>query len=117
MIVSHTSIFRQHPSRHLGLGDRRVPGRNEMSRTTRTTVMGALLALVGGLVAVPLVSEPATASIGVDQSYRVPKSGTFTIRGHGFGHGHGMSQYGAYGAARQGKTYKQIVAFYYPGTT
>jgi stage II sporulation protein D len=88
-----------------------------MSRTARTTVFGALLALAGGLVALPATIDPASASVGVDQSYRVPKSGTFTIHGHGFGHGHGMSQYGAYGAARQGKTYQQIVAFYYPGTT
>ncbi len=28
-----------------------------------------------------------------------------------------MSQYGAYGAARKGLTWKQILAFYYPGTT
>jgi stage II sporulation protein D len=90
---------------------------DEMSRTARTTVVSALLALVGGLIALPLANGPASASIGVDQSYRVPKSGTFTIRGHGFGHGHGMSQYGAYGAARQGRTYKQILAFYYPGTS
>jgi SpoIID/LytB domain protein len=88
-----------------------------ISRTARTTVAGALLALVGGLVALPAMNTPASASIGVDQSYRVPKSGTFTIRGHGFGHGHGMSQYGAYGAARQGRTYRQIVSFYYPGTS
>ena len=32
------------------------------------------------------------------------------------GHGWGMSQYGAYGAARKGLTWKQILAFYYPGT-
>ena len=28
-----------------------------------------------------------------------------------------MSQYGAQGAAKQGLTYKQIIDFYYPGTT
>src|SRR5699024_3642435 len=38
------------------------------------------------------------------------------LTGHGFGHGHGMSQYGAEGAARQGKSYRQILDFYYPGT-
>ena len=27
-----------------------------------------------------------------------------------------MSQYGAYGAARKGLSWKQILAFYYPGT-
>ncbi|WP_375493650.1 SpoIID/LytB domain-containing protein [uncultured Jatrophihabitans sp.] len=36
---------------------------------------------------------------------------------HGEGHGHGMSQYGAKGAALAGRSYRQIVAFYYPHTT
>jgi hypothetical protein len=34
-----------------------------------------------------------------------------------FGHGVGMSQYGAMYAARQGVGYQNILAFYYPGTT
>lgn len=38
------------------------------------------------------------------------------LQGHGWGHGHGMSQYGAQGAALAGKGYRQILAFYYPGT-
>ncbi|HEY3544375.1 MAG TPA: SpoIID/LytB domain-containing protein [Gaiellaceae bacterium] len=37
--------------------------------------------------------------------------------GHGWGHGVGMSQYGAYGYAQHGATYDQILAHYYPGTT
>ncbi|GAA1592070.1 hypothetical protein GCM10009804_55480 [Kribbella hippodromi] len=40
-----------------------------------------------------------------------------TIAGRGFGHGRGMSQYGAQGAAIAGKSVKQILDFYYPGTT
>ncbi|WP_299051054.1 SpoIID/LytB domain-containing protein [uncultured Nocardioides sp.] len=39
-----------------------------------------------------------------------------TLTGHGYGHGIGMSQYGAYGAAREGLSYGRIVSFYYPGT-
>jgi stage II sporulation protein D len=39
----------------------------------------------------------------------------FLTRGHG--HGVGLCQYGADGMAAQGKTYRQIVSFYYPGTT
>jgi stage II sporulation protein D len=39
------------------------------------------------------------------------------IRGAGFGHGIGMSQYGAYGYARHGTSYEQILAHYYRGTT
>ncbi len=34
----------------------------------------------------------------------------------GYGHGVGMSQYGADGMARQGFNYKEILNFYYPGT-
>jgi SpoIID/LytB domain protein len=37
--------------------------------------------------------------------------------GGGFGHGVGMSQYGAYTLARRGLNAAQILAFYYPGTT
>ena len=33
----------------------------------------------------------------------------------GRGHGVGLCQYGADGAAREGKNYRQIIAFYYPG--
>src|SRR4051794_23787724 len=43
-------------------------------------------------------------------------AGRFTIRGAGFGHGVGMSQYGAYGYAMQGANYRQILAHYYTGT-
>src|ERR1700750_769024 len=38
------------------------------------------------------------------------------IRGAGFGHGIGMSQYGAYGLALQGVGYQAILARYYTGT-
>jgi stage II sporulation protein D len=39
------------------------------------------------------------------------------IRGAGFGHGIGMSQYGAYGFALEGSTYTDILAHYYTGTS
>jgi stage II sporulation protein D len=38
------------------------------------------------------------------------------IRGAGFGHGIGMSQYGAYGLSLKGVPYQQILARYYTGT-
>jgi len=40
----------------------------------------------------------------------------FTIRGAGFGHGVGMSQYGAMGYAEHGWDYKRILAHYYTDT-
>ena len=41
---------------------------------------------------------------------------TYTARGAGFGHGVGMSQYGAEGMARKGASHREILARYYPGT-
>jgi stage II sporulation protein D len=38
------------------------------------------------------------------------------IRGAGFGHGIGMSQYGAYGYALEGRKFDAILAHYYKGT-
>ena len=43
--------------------------------------------------------------------------GQFTFTCTGNGHGVGMSQYGADYMARQGATYEEILAHYYPGTT
>src|SRR5688572_4212419 len=38
------------------------------------------------------------------------------VRGGGFGHGVGLSQYGAMGFAKNGKTYREILGHYYTGT-
>ncbi|HEY8842939.1 MAG TPA: SpoIID/LytB domain-containing protein [Gaiellaceae bacterium] len=44
-------------------------------------------------------------------------SPAFFAAGHGWGHGIGLAQYGAYGYALHGWSYDRIVAHYYPGTT
>jgi stage II sporulation protein D len=41
----------------------------------------------------------------------------WVVRGHGFGHGVGVSQYGAYGYALHGKDYRFILGHYYQGTS
>lgn len=57
----------------------------------------------------PMRSEVASAG-------NVPATPmTFQISGSGFGHGVGMSQYGAYKLAQQGWNYQQIVSHYYTG--
>ena len=38
------------------------------------------------------------------------------VRGGGFGHGVGLSQYGAMGFAKNGKTHREILGHYYTGT-
>ena len=65
-------------------------------------VLGAALLLPGG--ASPQTPPAVTAT-------------TFVISGRGWGHGVGMSQWGAYGYAKHGVTYDKILAHYYPGTT
>jgi len=46
-----------------------------------------------------------------------PGASRFYISGAGFGHGVGMSQYGAAGFALHGYKYEQILAHYYSGTS
>src|SRR6478672_6454349 len=41
---------------------------------------------------------------------------TFVITGHGWGHGIGMSQWGARGYAEHAWSYRQILRHYYPST-
>ena len=41
---------------------------------------------------------------------------TWVVHGHGFGHGVGMSQYGAFGYAKHGRDYRSILGHYYTGT-
>ena len=38
------------------------------------------------------------------------------LRGHGWGHGVGLCQIGAAVMAAKGKSYREILEFYYPGT-
>ena len=64
-------------------------------------------------------STSAGASTRAEASERTPvtSAATYEISGAGYGHGWGMSQYGAYGAAGRGLSWQQIVRFYYPGTS
>ncbi|TCT19671.1 SpoIID/LytB domain protein [Melghiribacillus thermohalophilus] len=45
------------------------------------------------------------------------ENGVYVMKGRGFGHGVGMSQWGANGMAEEGKTYREIIDYYYPGTS
>jgi putative cell wall-binding protein len=44
------------------------------------------------------------------------EKGVYTFNGRGFGHGVGMSQYGAKAMSDQNQNYMEITNFYYPGT-
>lgn len=46
-----------------------------------------------------------------------PEAGEIVFHCRGFGHGVGMSQYGAQGYASRGWSYRRILSHYYPGTS
>jgi SpoIID/LytB domain protein len=72
-------------------------------------------ALTAGALLAPTGSAGATT---VSSTITIPSTAKYLpVQFLGNGHGHGMSQYGALGAAMAGRTYSQILAFYYPGTT
>jgi stage II sporulation protein D len=73
---------------------------------------GMKLTALTAAVTIALPMAPAAA----DRGHDVPNRATIVITGDGSGHGRGMSQYGAYSAARQGKGYRAILGFYYPRT-
>ncbi len=60
-----------------------------------------LTAALVSMVLAPAAADAATVQV---------------VRGAGFGHGIGMSQYGAYGMAQQGWSYERILRHYYRGT-
>lgn len=75
--------------------------------------LAAAAAVAVGLVGLPSVPAAAAA---VNEQYPVRADGTIGLEGAGFGHGVGLSQYGAKVGAEQGNTAHQILAAYYPGT-
>jgi SpoIID/LytB domain protein len=70
--------------------------RRRVSLTVAAALAAALLA--------PLTGAPASAA------------STFTFYGSGYGHGVGMSQWGAYGLALQGWSSNRILTHFYEGT-
>lgn len=74
-----------------------------MMRNRRPARLLALLAALASFAAF----VPAAASASV----------SWVVHGRGFGHGVGMSAYGAYGYALHGKGYQFILGHYYTGTT
>ena len=78
--------------------------RRTISLILALTVAAGLAAAAGGALSRPRAEPVKTAS-----------AATFFFSGRGYGHGAGMSQYGAMGQANDAKTYPEILGFYYPG--
>jgi stage II sporulation protein D len=75
---------------------------------------GDELRTVLGLRSTVFNVEPQMSRIASASSVPAGPIG-FLISGRGYGHGLGMSQWGAYGLAQRGYNYQQIVAYYYTG--
>ncbi|HSR23682.1 MAG TPA: SpoIID/LytB domain-containing protein, partial [Candidatus Eisenbacteria bacterium] len=83
-----------------------------------TRLVLAAAVATAGLVTTPLAAGAATCPAPGGVS--VPEAsgaGDVVFRGHGWGHGLGLSQYGAQGAASLGCTYGQILTTYYRGAS
>jgi stage II sporulation protein D len=76
-------------------------GASTLGRRGKLSLAGALAALV-----LLVAAMPARA---------LTSESEFVIEGHGWGHGIGMSQWGAYGYAKHGWAYKDILKHYYTG--
>ena len=79
---------------------RRIP-HGPMLRHPKSAFLAAILALAALSAGAPAAQAQVS----------------WVIRGHGFGHGVGMSQYGAYGYAKHGKGYRFILGHYFKGTS
>jgi stage II sporulation protein D len=94
-------------------------------RTVRLLLAALLLA--GGIAAGALAGagrgavSASTSTGAVTTTTATTTTSTardvLVVSGHGWGHGLGLSQWGAYGYALHGWTYDRILAHYYTGTT
>lgn len=102
---------------------RRIGGVGAVTSMTpeRTTPNGRIITmLVRGSAGSKRVSGPDLRKVLQLRStlFSASKSGgSFQINGRGFGHGLGMSQWGAHNLAQQGTNYQQILSHYYQNAT
>lgn len=100
----------------------RAPQRVESISTSH----GGTLMLTGGGEAVKISASSFRFAIGRELGWNTVRSdvyevhsegGRIVFRGRGEGHGVGLCQHGADEMGVEGKSYREILAFYYPGTS
>jgi stage II sporulation protein D len=91
-----------------------------MLRGTRTILLAALLLAL----ALPAIASATVSGAGAPSAIasgagaqKAAKAKKWVVTGAGYGHGVGMSQYGAYGFAKRGFGHGDILGHYYTGTT
>jgi stage II sporulation protein D len=78
------------------------------------------LLTLGGLASALLAASPGPPASTTSSTATVTTSAASSVvvvSGHGWGHGLGLSQWGAYGYAKHGWTFDRILSHYYSGTT
>jgi len=71
---------------------------------------------ITSVIALALLATTASGQAPPAPSDSTTGEAVFAVSGRGWGHGVGLSQWGAYGQAKAGRTYDQILAYYYFGT-
>jgi SpoIID/LytB domain protein len=95
---------------------------NRVGRSALGLAAACLLALGGYastlFAASPVPPSPTSSTATVTTTMTTnPASSVVVFSGHGWGHGLGLSQWGAFGYAKHGWTFDRILAHYYTGTT
>jgi stage II sporulation protein D len=91
-----------------------LPGTTVPTTTPTTTRLSTTTAALS-TTTTTTTTAAATTVAALPSASTAPSTVVFT--GHGWGHGLGMGQWGAYGYALHGWTYDKILAHYYSGAT
>src|SRR6266571_3451061 len=82
------------------------------STGTLVSMSSGMFRRFASLLALSAATIAATTGAGPAQAGTL-----YTLTGHGWGHGIGLSQYGSLGYAQHGWSYSTILAHYFEGTT
>lgn len=113
-------VFTQ--SKLRGLLEESFPGINLQSDASRwftgseRTASGSIMNLVIGGTTIQGSELRSLLSLASQNFTVKAENGSVTFTTLGYGHGVGLSQYGAAEMAKEGKTYEEILSWYYPGT-
>ena len=87
-----------------------LAGSTQLTKATGMTVISS----TGKAKAENTVNRIVVKGMSSTKSYSIVPN-KYTFNGKGFGHGLGMSQYGAKGMAEAGYNYEKILEYYYQG--
>jgi stage II sporulation protein D len=95
-----------------------IPGRDSAGRAEQIVLRGTQTFVVRGEVLREVVTRRLGARTLRSTLFSVTKTGKgFAFSGKGFGHGVGLCQAGAIARLRAGATPRDVLRFYFPGTT